>query len=266
MKTALKWITWAIVGLGIAAAQQQNTVFQTVVINRNTPGTFAITRNIGQSAHLVAIVATASNPPFGCATITGSFRLQGSFDNVDWITIQQVTVNTAVTALGSTRTANFTGVGAYPYLQLVIVDLFNTSTCGVSLYYSGALNIGTNSSNYQIRSDNFVYASGITLVGGSANIGQCIGTAVLSIYSMVLINQNASALTATARLYSLSNTFAEELLMPLGNIQGNSTFVLPTGPKPYAALFPSQIFATRDIILDPGAAGQVRYNVVYRCE
>jgi hypothetical protein len=247
-------------------AQQQNTVYQTVVLNRNTIGTFPVTRNIGQNAHLVAIVAENAAPPTVCGVITGTFNLQGSFNNVDWVTIQQVTINTVTGSAADTRSRSFTGTGAYPYLQINILALSNTTTCSVNIYYSGALNIGTNSSNYTVRQDNFQFVSGVTGVGTGVNLGQCVGSAITAIYGGVIINQNASALAASARIYTISNTFVEELLLPLQNVAGNASLVLSQGPRPYAAVYPSLVYATRDVWIDPGAAGQVRYALVYRCE
>ena len=265
-KIMVRTIFMLLLSVVAALSQQQDTVFQTVVLNRNSVGTFSVTRNIGQSAHLVAVVATQSSPPTPCVTIVATLSLRGSFDNVSWVTLQQVSINTVTGSAGDSSTSSFTATGSFPYLQVQILDIQNTSTCGVSLYYSGTLNIGTNSSNYPVRRDNFRTATGITGVGTGVNVGQCAGSATVAVYSLQVINQNATALGATARVYSLSNTFVDEPLLPLGNVQANATFILPNGPRPYAILFPSATYTTRDIWVDPGAAGQFRYSIVYRCE
>mgnify|MGYP000331643810 CR=1 FL=1 len=261
-----------LVGLGETGyGQQQDTVYQTVILNTKTVGVTSITRNIGQTFHLVTMIGTS-----GCTQgVSGLFSLEGSFNNSSWTAIR-------VAALQPSNTFNspfwssftFTGQGAYPYLRFNLnsINSIGGEDCRIDVYYSGNVTGSTVSSSFPVNQETFIYAYGFAVNTDNPRlqIGTCPANTNTAFYGGVLRNVGGTAIAGSVSLQGLqsSGPSVYSSMYEVVNMQANENIVLPQGPRPYGVSSVLTTTIARPIFIAVPAVGafNLYYNLVFRCE
>lgn len=117
--------------VGSASAQKAQPIWQPVFTNRITTGTSSPVKNVGQSFHQV--YALFANSGGVCYPLISSLRLEGSYDNTNYIPFTPLVAPAWSTFSSSLQ---FMGVGTFPFVRVNLMQL--DGNCSVNVYYSGS--------------------------------------------------------------------------------------------------------------------------------
>ncbi len=127
-----------LVGSALLFGQGQQTIYQQLFSSSNPAnGTVSsVVVNNGQAQHMLNYYVF--NQPTKTCTFMTSFRLEGSFDGVNFVGISPI----SYIAQGASVTTPFSntvfGYGIYPYVRARVVE-HDVNNCLVSVWYGGTL-------------------------------------------------------------------------------------------------------------------------------
>lgn len=172
-----------------ARAQRSDTVFVQLASVASPSTTYEVPSSsmIGQGSHQAWVTYGLNKPGFTCTpgtTFFATFSIQGSFDEVNWVTFS----TTGITSSQTPFVGYTTGQGLYPFVRVSVTNNL-TAACAYNLFYSGGVPS--------------VSSAVSTITGASYNANNISN-----------LSNNGAGLTEKGNRYQMYNAGAAQLTAP----------------------------------------------------